>query len=130
MNQNIPSILLVDDEDEILDMFSAKLQEADYEVLTAHDGYEALDIAKEDQPDLILLDMMMPALSGMETLLKLKENPVTTSIPVAFLTSMPENPSDVEVAKKAGAVDFIGKDTELDAFIDRIERILKSTGAA
>lgn len=130
MKQDIPSILLVDDEEEILDMYSAKLQEADYETLIAHDGYEAIDIAKEDQPDLILLDMMMPALSGMETLLKLKENPTTTNIQVAFLTAAPEIPADVEAAKKAGAIDFISKNMELDDFLERIEQILKSAGVA
>lgn len=130
MKQDIPSILLVDDEEEILDMYSAKFQEEDYRVLTAHDGYEAIDTAKEDQPDLILLDMMMPALSGMETLLKLKEDPATADIPVAFLTAMPENSADVAAAKKAGAVDFISKDMELDTFVDRIEKLLQISGSA
>ena len=130
IKQNIPTILLVDDEDEVLDMYTAKLQEADYETLIAHDGYEAIDVAKEDQPDLILLDAMMPSLSGMETLSKLKENAATADIPVAFLSSLPETADEVATAKTAGAVDFISKDIELDAFIERIEKIIGATNPA
>jgi putative two-component system response regulator len=127
---NIPLILLVDDEDEILEMYAAKLQEADYEIVMAHDGYEAIDAAKEDQPDLILLDIMMPGLSGTETLLKLKENPATADIPVAFLSSLPETADEVATAKTAGAADFISKDIELDSFVQRVEKVLSSAAAA
>lgn len=127
MKTSIPTVLLVDDEDEMLEMYAAKLQEADFETLAAHDGYEAIDMAKEDQPDLILLDIMMPGLSGMETLLKLKEDPATADIPVAFLSSLPETADEVATAKTAGAADFISKDIELDAFAERVEKILRFT---
>jgi len=127
---SIPLILLVDDEDEILEMYAAKLREADFETIMAHDGYEAIGAAKEDQPDLILLDIMMPGLSGMETLLKLKEDPATTDIPVAFLSSLPETADEVATAKTGGAADFISKDIELDAFVQRIETILNAAAAA
>ena len=126
MKHDVPMILLIDDEDEILDLYSAKFQGADYEVLVARDGYEGIDEAKDNQPDIILLDIMMPGLTGMETLAKLKEDPVTTNIPVVFLTAAASTDSEMNAAKKAGVAAFLTKDIEPDELIEQIEQILRA----
>lgn len=80
-------ILVCDDEPHILHVVSAKLQNADYEVQTAADGAEALEIALSEVPDLIVTDYQMPLLSGLELCTKLKADPRTAGIPAIMLTA-------------------------------------------
>ena len=82
-----PLILVVDDEIHILHVVSLKLQNAGFEVLTAHDGQEALDMALEQHPDLVITDFQMPYLNGIELCQRLKANSATTAIPAIMLTA-------------------------------------------
>jgi len=81
------TILVCDDESHILNVVSLKLRNAGYRVLTASDGQEALDLATQEKPDLIITDYHMPLLSGIELCRRLKQNAATMSIPAIMLTA-------------------------------------------
>ena len=84
---NKKTILVADDESHILNVVSLKLRNAGYRVLTARDGQEALELAQQEHPDLIITDYHMPALSGLELCRRLKQDPATESIPAIMLTA-------------------------------------------
>ena len=81
------TILVADDESHILNVVSLKLRNAGFRVLTAQDGQEALDLAQQERPDLVITDYHMPLLSGLELCRRLKQDPATTSIPAIMLTA-------------------------------------------
>jgi two-component system alkaline phosphatase synthesis response regulator PhoP len=80
-------ILVADDESHILHVVSLKLRNAGFNVLTARDGQEALEIAQQEMPDLLITDYHMPQLSGLELCQRLKQDPATTNIPAIMLTA-------------------------------------------
>jgi adenylate cyclase len=82
-----PRILIVDDNDANRDILQTRLSEHGYELLQAADGEEALAIAKECQPDLILLDIMMPNMDGVEVSRRLRADPATASIPIVVMSA-------------------------------------------
>lgn len=102
-----PLIQVVDDQTTVIRILANMLQ-PDYEVCVATNGNMAIRVANDQQPDLILLDMMMPDLSGIEVCKALKENPDTRHIPIIFVTSMDDKHNE-ESGLKAGAVDYINK---------------------
>lgn len=102
-----PLILAVDDEASNLQLLRQILQDH-YRLLFAKDGARALELARREQPDLLLLDVMMPGMSGYEVCGALKANPATASIPVIFVTALTETDDEVE-GFEAGAVDYITK---------------------
>ena len=118
-------ILLVDDEEDILQLLSRRLQSWGYEVLTARKGEEALQRAAVEQPDLILLDIVMPGMNGREVCLGLKANPQTLRIPVIFLTAL-GMPEQIEVGIHLGANDYIVKPFEASEMRERIQDCLES----
>ena len=81
------TILVADDESHILNVVSLKLRNAGYRVLTASDGQEALDVATQEKPDLVITDYHMPLLSGIELCRRLKQNAATAAIPAIMLTA-------------------------------------------
>ena len=104
---NRPLILAVDDEASNLQLLRQILQDH-YRLLFAKDGARALDLARQEQPDLILLDVMMPGMSGYEVCAALKAHPGTAAIPVIFVTALTDTDDEVE-GFEAGAVDYITK---------------------
>ncbi|MBQ5939300.1 MULTISPECIES: two-component system response regulator [unclassified Massilia] len=104
---NKPLILAVDDEASNLALLRQILQDH-YRLLFAKDGARALDLARQEQPDLILLDVMMPGMSGYEVCAALKAHPGTAAIPVIFVTALTDTDDEVE-GFEAGAVDYITK---------------------
>ena len=102
-------ILLVEDSKAILLENQAVLAEAGYEVISAQDGERALQSAREQKPDLILLDMILPKLSGPEVLRQLKSDPETAEIPVVVLSSLTEK--NRQKLLEEGAEDYIEKNT-------------------
>lgn len=102
-----PKLLLVDDEPTNLQILRQILQD-DYRLLFARDGEKALQLAIAEQPNLVLLDVMMPGLSGYETCRRLKQNAATQTLPVIFVTALNEA-SDEELGFGVGAVDYITK---------------------
>ncbi len=102
-------ILLIDDEDDIREIGALALETGgDFEVLTAHDGFQGIEMATDQRPDLILLDVMMPALDGPSTLFRLQQSEATRSIPVVFLTAKVQA-SDRRTLSSLGARGIISK---------------------
>jgi two-component system cell cycle response regulator len=101
-------ILVVDDIEANIRLLQAKLQAEYYDVLTAHDGAIALVIAAKEQPDLVLLDVMMPGMDGFETCRRLKEDPATRHIPVVLVTAL-DGRGDRITGLEAGADEFLNK---------------------
>lgn len=102
-----PTLLLVDDEPANLHVLRQILQQ-DYRLLFARDGQRALELAREEYPDLILLDVMMPGLTGLEVCRQLKSDPRTLAIPVIFVTALSDT-EDESRGFEAGGVDYISK---------------------
>lgn len=122
--QDLPKILIVDDNHNNLDVLSDTLISKGFHVSVAIDGENALDQIEYYQPELILLDAMMPNIDGFETCQLLKQNPVTCNIPIIFMTALGE--TDVKVrAFKLGASDFITKPFESAELLARVELQLK-----
>ncbi|SFD73700.1 response regulator [Massilia yuzhufengensis] len=104
---NRPLILAVDDEASNLQLLRQILQDH-YRLLFAKDGARALELARQEHPDLVLLDVMMPGMSGYEVCASLKANPETAAIPVIFVTALTDTADELE-GFEAGAVDYITK---------------------
>lgn len=117
-------ILVVDDEPDIVEILSYNLQKEGYNVKTANDGKQAVTIAKEFHPELIILDIMMPVMDGVEACRQIKENPELSDAHVIFLTARAEEYSEV-AAFDVGADDYIVKPVKPRALMKRIESIFK-----
>ncbi|WP_066553613.1 response regulator transcription factor [Croceicoccus bisphenolivorans] len=116
--------ILVADDDEILaEMVRHRLSAVGHEVATVEDGQQLLDQIDHRLPDAILLDAMMPILSGMDTLEQLKENPLHRDIPVVMMTAR-RSQQDVLAALKAGAADYVTKPFSPEDLALRIEGLL------
>ena len=101
-------ILAVDDEPHILKLVSFSLKSGGYEVLEASDGLSAIEVARAEKPDLVLMDVMMPACDGYEACRRMKADPETAEIPVMMLTAKTQE-SERKTGEAAGAVDYIKK---------------------
>ena len=115
-------ILTCDDEKHIVRLIQVNLERQGYEVITAYNGLECLEKVKEDRPDLIVLDVMMPEMTGFEVLEKLKNDPETENIPVIMLTARAQD-SDVLRGWQSGVECYLTKPfnpMELIAFVKRI----------
>lgn len=111
--------MIVDDEADIIELLEYNLKKEGYEVYSAANGVKALEVAKEVIPDLILLDIMMPKMDGVETCLKIRELPQLKETYIIFLTARSEEFSEV-AAFDAGADDFITKPIKPRALLSRI----------
>jgi len=119
-----PKILVVDDQPVNIKLLEKKLLREDMEVWTAVDGQTCLEIVREKLPDLILLDVMMPNLDGIEVCERLKEDERTRSIPIIFITANSSKEGKLE-GLKVGAVDYITKPIDLDETMARVNTQLK-----
>jgi DNA-binding response OmpR family regulator len=117
-------ILIVDDERDIVKALTIRLQGAGYEVVTAFDGAQAIFVAHKERPDLIILDIRMPAGDGFGVAEKLRHSASTFSIPVIFLTGGPERNSE-EKAMTLGARFYIKKPYDPEELLDAIKRALE-----
>ncbi len=123
---NKATILIVDDIPDTVQLLRDWLESHNFTAIGVTSSLEALEIAEQRKPDLILLDIMMPKMDGMETCRRLKANPRTSSIPVVIVTA--KNPSDARAeGMMAGAVDYITKPVNLADLIKRIETVLSTT---
>lgn len=118
------TILVVDDEKDLVDLLSYNLQRAGYATLTAGDGIAALEAAREKKPDLVLLDVMMPRLDGMEVTRRLKGTPQTSAIPVVILTAKGEE-TDIVVGLTLGADDYVTKPFSVKVLLARVASVLR-----
>jgi len=117
-------ILLVDDEKDILDMLSYLLRKEGYEVWSANDGKKSIELAKRIVPDLIILDVMMPEMEGVETCIKLREIKGLNDTIIAFLSARAEDYSHI-AGLEAGADDYIYKPIKPRLLVTRIKTLLK-----
>ena len=117
------NILIVDDEPDVVTLLERTLMAEGFDVLCAYDGIAALDIAETDQPDLILLDIMMPMMSGYEVCQQLKSNPQTRHIPVLCVTSA-HSAQTRENAQQAGAQALLVKPFMSKELIAQVNRYL------
>lgn len=113
-------IMVVDDDKDICDLLSYNLEKEGYEVKVAHDGIKAVQIAESFQPELILLDIMMPKQDGVETCRQIREMPEMAGVYVIFLTARAEEYSEV-AAFDVGADDYIHKPIKPRALMSRIQ---------
>lgn len=125
-------ILLVDDDPNFREIWKNKLLIEGFEVIEANDGQEALKILENYKPDLILLDILMPHMNGVEFFLTVKENPEFQNIKIIFITSMDEDSEDFElisqyhkkIAEEIGAFDYLTKTADLDHLIEKVKKAL------
>jgi len=117
-------ILIVDDERDIVKALMIRLQGAGYEVVTAFDGAQGVFMAHKEKPDLILLDIRMPAGNGFSVAQRLKRSMHTFTIPVIFLTGSPEKNAE-EKAMALGARFYVKKPYDPEELLDAIKRALE-----
>lgn len=119
-----PKILIVDDQPINIKIIQRKIEKAGMEVIVASNGHECLERVDAQKPDIILLDIMMPEMDGIETCQRLKEKPETSDIPIIFITAKSAK-EDVLEGLDTGAVDYITKPLELDETLARIRTQLR-----
>jgi DNA-binding response OmpR family regulator len=115
------SILVVDDDPEIVAMLTTRLGHRGYNVSSASDGHHALELARREKPDLVLLDVMMPGKSGWEVARALKQDPETQDIKIVMVTAIGEQVNEI-TSPLYGADAHIDKPFEFE----RLERVIKS----
>jgi two-component system, OmpR family, alkaline phosphatase synthesis response regulator PhoP len=118
------NILVVDDEEDILELVRYNLDQAGYQVRTATSGETALRMAADSLPDLIVLDLMLPGINGLEVTRRLKKSAQTTGIPVVMLTAKGEE-SDVVIGLEMGADDYVTKPFSPKILLARIKSVLR-----
>jgi len=124
----VQTILVVDDNPVNLGVVGEHLEDNNYNVTVAQDGMEGLKRAELGQPDLILLDVMMPGIDGFETCRRLKANPLTAEIPVIFMTALTDV-NDKVSAFQAGGVDYISKPFQTEEMLARLRTHLSLRNA-
>ena len=117
-------MLVVDDNPQNLELLLAYLEDVNCKTVSATEGAEAVDKAKQILPDLILLDVMMPKMSGFEVCKRLKNDPRTTDIPIIMVTALSEL-GDIERAIDSGTDDFLSKPVNRLELITRVKTMLK-----
>ena len=123
MSDDPRTVLVADDDEDILQLVSFRLERAGYKVVTAADGQQALAAAREHQPDLAVLDVMMPGLNGYEVTRRLRADPATAAIPVILLTARVQE-ADVSRGFEAGADDYLRKPFSPQELRSRVQAIL------
>ena len=122
--EKTPVVLVVDDDQQNLELLQAYLEDLDCRTIPAHDGLEALEIIASQEPDLILLDVMMPKMSGFEVCKRIKNTPKTSEIPVIMVTALNEF-GDIERGIDSGTDDFLSKPVNKLELLTRVKTMLK-----
>jgi len=124
---SVPSntlVLVADDDRDILDLVALRLEGAGYAVVTASDGEEALRLARERRPDLAILDVMMPKLTGYDVTEALRADDGTRDVPIILLTARVQE-SDLNRGFEAGATDYVRKPFDARDLRDRVAKLLE-----
>lgn len=115
---------MVDDEPDIVEFIAYNLKKEGYEVCTANDGLDGIKIAEKEKPDLIILDIMMPRLDGVETCEHLRRNPMFKNTLIVFLTALGDEQSEIK-GLNAGADDYIVKPIKPKLLLSRVNALLR-----
>ena len=119
-----PKILIADDEPDVVDLVAANLRTAGFDVLTAEDGPSALVVVREQLPSLLVLDLMLPGMSGLEVCRALKADPATSGVPIVMLTAKAEEVDRI-VGLELGADDYVTKPFSPRELVLRIKSVLR-----
>jgi two-component system, OmpR family, alkaline phosphatase synthesis response regulator PhoP len=125
--KSVASVLIVDDEDDILELIGYNFQREGYSVRTARDGVEALDFARSDTPDLIILDIMMPRMDGIETCRRIRADSALEAVPVLMLTARTEEEHQVE-GLDVGADIYLSKPVSSPVLLSQSRALLRGAG--
>ena len=122
-----PTVLVVEDDPTILTLLEVNFEMEGFVVLTAEDGEQGLAVAKESKPDVIVSDVMMPKMSGLELVQALKADKALSKIPIVLLSAKAQG-TDVRSGLEAGADDYVTKPFEPLDLIDRVNAVLLRSG--
>jgi DNA-binding response OmpR family regulator len=117
------TVLVVEDDPVILRLLEVNFELEGFGVILAHDGAEGIELARSDRPDIIVSDIMMPKVSGIELVEALKGDPSTASIPIILLSAKAQT-SDLKSGMDAGADDYVTKPFEPLDLVDRVNALL------
>jgi DNA-binding response OmpR family regulator len=123
MSTGEATVLVVDDDPVILKLLEVNFQMEGFAVLTAADGEEGVQVARAEHPDVIVSDIMMPRVNGLELVQQLKADPDTEAIPIILLSAKAQS-SDVRQGMEAGADDYVTKPFEPLDLVDRVHRLI------
>ncbi len=118
-----PTVLVVEDDPVILRLLEVNFELEGFAVLLAHDGAEGIEVARQQKPDVIVSDIMMPHTSGLELLTTLKGDPDTKAIPIILLSAKAQT-SDLKTGMDAGADDYVTKPFEPLDLVERVNALL------
>lgn len=117
-------VLIVDDEEDLLKMLYKRLTSSGYYVITATNGKDAIDLAKSQHPDIILLDLIMPKMDGGEVAAVLKEDPSTSNIPLILLTAMLSKEEEEKYDSMVGGHVAHAKPINVEKLLEQMKRLL------
>lgn len=123
-SESSSKILVVDDEEDILTLLQYNLERDGYETVLARDGHEALSKARQEKPDLIILDIMMPTMDGMEVCRRLRQDAHLRHIPIMMLTAKTEEKNQIEGLDK-GADIYLGKEVSMPVLLSQTRALLR-----
>jgi len=126
----LPKLLVVDDDDAFRAFLEELLSRSQYDVLTAANGKDGVSLAMQETPDLIILDVMMPDMSGGMAAHYLSENISTQNIPIIFLTSIISEEQEMIVDNREGNYQFLAKPIRIEHLLEEIDKCLNSEAAA
>jgi two-component system alkaline phosphatase synthesis response regulator PhoP len=129
MEEKKVKILVVDDEPDMVEMLKMMLENASYDVVAAYDGKEGIEKAKEEKPNVIVLDLMMPEMDGFEACKEMKNDPELADIPILVLTAISQHLSHTRYAKSLGlgleSDDYVDKPVDPNVLLKRIAALLE-----
>lgn len=120
----VKKIIVVDDEENLVELVRAVFEQEGFEVIGVNSGQECLEKLKEVKPDLILMDMMMPMMSGRETTEKIRQNPKTKNLKIVFLTVARFSEVGKDTLKKLNVLDYITKPFDNADLVRRVKKLL------
>jgi len=121
-------LIIVEDERDMADLVAARLKREGHRVDEAHDGQEALEKIRAKPPDLAIVDIMLPRLSGTDLVTEMRQDPRTASVPVIMMTAKGEE-SDIVVGLQLGADDYVTKPFSMSVLVARVGAVLRRAGA-